>query len=283
MPVPKLALPLSHATAHNPGGGDALAWGSSTAHPSTHGYLGWSLSLDSLSAAVILTTGTPQLIKVPTPYAMTVNTITLLINVASSGTIGGQNAVGIYDSTGSRIFSTSTYVVSAAGTLYQVGDTLTQASSSGSGTGFTATVLTVSSGGILTLTTTAPGTGYVNGEVITLTNPHSGTAATITMTVNNNRYSLIDTLITAAGTKTISTGGIAISTPFVWVTVLNNATTPVKFYTSGQNNAGISNLNLSGSTSRIGTLAGSQTTLPGSFTPSSGISQGGQLMFVAIS
>lgn len=283
MPVPKLALPLNHAAAHTPGGSDALAWASSTAHPSTHGYLGWSLSLDGLSASVILVSGTPQLIKVPTPYAMTVNTITLILNVASVGTIGGQNAIGLYDSTGTRIFSTSTYAVSAAGTLYQVGDTLTQASSTGSGTGFTATVLTVSAGGILTLTTTAPGTGYVNGEVITLTNPHAGTAATITMTVNNNRYLLVDTNLTPAGTKTFSTGGISISTPFVWVAVLNNATTPLKLYTSGQNNAGISNLNLSGATSRVGTLTGSQTALTGSFTPSSGISQGAQLMFTAVS
>mgnify|MGYP001309103002 CR=1 FL=1 len=70
-----------------------------------------------------------------------------------------------------------THTVSAGGSGYSVGDNLTQASTTGSGSNFTCTVASVSEGAIVTVTVTAAGSGYVEDEVITL----SGSGGKVTV------------------------------------------------------------------------------------------------------
>jgi len=70
-----------------------------------------------------------------------------------------------------------THSVSAGGSGYSVGNNLTQASTTGSGSNFTCTVASVSDGAIVTVTVTNAGTGYVKDEVITL----SGSGGKITV------------------------------------------------------------------------------------------------------
>ena len=70
-----------------------------------------------------------------------------------------------------------THSVSAGGSGYSVGDNLTQASTTGSGSNFTCTVASVSEGAIVTVTVTAAGSGYVEDEVITL----SGSGGKVTV------------------------------------------------------------------------------------------------------
>jgi len=68
--------------------------------------------------------------------------------------------------------------VVAAGSGYAVDDTLGQTSTDGSGTGFTGVVTSVDSGELVTIAVTNAGSGYVDGEVITLSTGGSGTGAT---------------------------------------------------------------------------------------------------------
>ena len=69
------------------------------------------------------------------------------------------------------------------GTANVVDDALTQASTTGSGSGLTVTVTGVDSGKLVDFKITNFGSGYVNNEVVTLTNAHSGTASQIKLTV----------------------------------------------------------------------------------------------------
>ena len=70
-----------------------------------------------------------------------------------------------------------THSVSAGGSGYSVGDNLTQASTTGSGSSFTCTVASVSDGAIVTVTVTAAGTGHAEDDVITL----SGSGGKVTV------------------------------------------------------------------------------------------------------
>jgi hypothetical protein len=102
----------------------------------------------------------------------------------------------------------ATFSVTTAGGVggnYVVGDFLQQSATSGSGKGFTATVATISGGGIATLVITSSGVGYAVNDTITLTNAHSGTSAVITVSTLG-LVVISQTVQTAVANNTIGLG-----------------------------------------------------------------------------
>lgn len=79
-------------------------------------------------------------------------------------------------------------VVHVDGTANVVNDELTQHATTGSGSGLTVTVTEVDSGKLVAFEITAFGSGYVDDEVITLTNAHSGTKSQIKLSVPDIDY-----------------------------------------------------------------------------------------------
>ena len=79
-------------------------------------------------------------------------------------------------------------VVHVDGTANQVGDELTQHATTGSGNNLKVTVTEVDSGKLVAFEITDFGSGYVNDEVITLTNAHSGTKSQIKVSVPDIDY-----------------------------------------------------------------------------------------------
>ena len=79
-------------------------------------------------------------------------------------------------------------VVHVDGTANQVGDELTQHATTGTGSNLKVTVTEVDSGKLVAFEITDFGSGYVDDEVITLTNAHSGTKSQIKVSVPNIDY-----------------------------------------------------------------------------------------------
>ena len=79
-------------------------------------------------------------------------------------------------------------VVHVDGTANVVNDELTQHATTGTGSGLTVTVTEVDSGKLVAFEITAFGSGYVDDEVITLTNAHSGTKSQIKVSVPDIDY-----------------------------------------------------------------------------------------------
>lgn len=238
--------------------------------PADYGFKGLSMPPLSATSFAQPNSGTPLVARVMTRTAFTATTLHYIVNTLGTSVVGGQNQLAIFNPSGTRLYATASYTITTGGTLYQVGDVLT--ASGGAGSGFTAKVLSVSGGAITGLTTTAAGSGYVDGDVLTLSNPHSGTQAQITMHVPNN-YQLIDPVLdqsvtgAAAGEKAVTLPSIAIPSGSVYIVLLSNATTTPKFQGMGLAYY-IPNFGLGSSVGMGNTLAPAQTVLPASINTS---------------
>jgi len=111
---------------------------------------------------------------------------------AQTATFGHQNVELVE---GSRITilvgtlkgAANDVLIHTAGASYDVGDTLNQSATTGTGSGFTCTVTKVNSGGIVAVDITNAGSNYVKDEVITLGNvSSSGNSGKLTVIASNS-------------------------------------------------------------------------------------------------
>jgi hypothetical protein len=73
-------------------------------NPSRHGFLEWYFDPNLSTTGSALTSGTIYLMKISPQYNFTINNVTLVLNgTAATNLTSGQNLVGIYNSSGTRI------------------------------------------------------------------------------------------------------------------------------------------------------------------------------------
>ncbi|KPV49030.1 hypothetical protein SE17_34900 [Kouleothrix aurantiaca] len=71
--------------------------------PAHHNFLGWLCDPVNVSGTTTPGAGTLQLARILIPQTIVVNTITLSISIAPTTCTSGQNFVGIYDQSGTRL------------------------------------------------------------------------------------------------------------------------------------------------------------------------------------
>ena len=117
--------------------------------------------------------------------------------VATTGGAGDGNATVAIASIANGVVITS--AVDDAGATYAGSDNVTQASSSGVGTGFTATINTVAGGAVVTYTMTAGGSGYAANEVITMTGGSGSGLKFVVTTISNGVITALTASAPAGG------------------------------------------------------------------------------------
>lgn len=84
--------------------------GGSSPTPADGGYFGWTYdtaTLDNTTGSVVPSTGTVFLFKVPVTGSGSITTVRMWVNTAASGLNSNENYVGVYDTTGNLLGSSS--------------------------------------------------------------------------------------------------------------------------------------------------------------------------------